>query len=117
LHLWGCAAYIHNNSHEYGKLGPRGKKCIFIKYSEHSKWFVFIGEIANGRVIEIESRDVKLIEKDFPMIGEVNKDFWLYEMKNLDYDATSYSGKDLEETLNPPGNSGSDILSIPTLTE
>ena len=38
-------------------------------------------------------------------------------MKNLDYDATSYSGKDLEETLNPPGNSGSDILFIPALME
>ena len=26
LPLWGCAAYVHNNSHQYGKLGPRGKK-------------------------------------------------------------------------------------------
>jgi len=47
------------------------------------------------------------------MAGEVNKDFRLYEMKNLDYGATSYSGKDLEETFNPIGNSGSDILFIP----
>jgi len=117
LHLWGCAAYIHNNSHEYGKFSPRGKKCIFIKYSEHFKGFVFIGEKANGRVIEIESRDVIFLEKDFPMTSEVNKDFRLYEMKNLDYGATSYSGKDLEETLNPPGNSGSDILFIPALME
>ena len=30
---WGCAAYVHNVSHEYGKLGPKGKKCIFIRYS------------------------------------------------------------------------------------
>ena len=22
---WGCACYIHNTSHEYGKLGPRGR--------------------------------------------------------------------------------------------
>jgi hypothetical protein len=29
LHPWGCAAYIHNNSHEYEKLGPRGKRCIW----------------------------------------------------------------------------------------
>jgi transposase InsO family protein len=35
FHLWGCAAYIyiHNTSHEYKKLGPIGKKCIFIRYS------------------------------------------------------------------------------------
>ena len=25
LHPWGCVAYIHNNTHQYGKLGPRGK--------------------------------------------------------------------------------------------
>ena len=35
--LWGCVTYIHNVSHEYGKLGPKGKKCIFIRYSESSK--------------------------------------------------------------------------------
>ena len=29
---WGCATYVHNFSHEYGKLGPKGKKCIFIRY-------------------------------------------------------------------------------------
>ena len=26
---WGCVTYVHNVSHEYGKLGPKGKKCIF----------------------------------------------------------------------------------------
>jgi hypothetical protein len=46
----GCATYIHNPSHEYEKLGPKGKKCIFIQYSEHSKGFIFIGEKADGRV-------------------------------------------------------------------
>ena len=58
FHPLGCVAYIHNTSHEYGKLGPRGKKCIFIRYSEHSKGFVFIGEKADGRVMEIELRDI-----------------------------------------------------------
>ena len=23
LHPWRCAAYVHNNSHQYEKLGPR----------------------------------------------------------------------------------------------
>ena len=27
-----CATYVHNISHEYGKIGTRGKKCIFIRY-------------------------------------------------------------------------------------
>ena len=34
---WGCEAYVHNISHEYGKLGSKGKKCIFIRYSKYSK--------------------------------------------------------------------------------
>jgi hypothetical protein len=75
FHPWGCAAYIHNTSHEYGKLSSRGKKCIFIRYSEHSKGFIFIGEKADGRVTEIESRDVVFSEKVFPKTGEVEKDF------------------------------------------
>ena len=37
FHPWWCATYIHNTSHEYQKLGRRGKKCIFIRYSKHSK--------------------------------------------------------------------------------
>ena len=75
---WGCPAYIHNASHEYEKLGPRGKKCIFIRYLEFSKEYVFFGEDMNGRVIEIESRDVIFLEEDFPKKGEINEDFRLY---------------------------------------
>ena len=68
---WRCATYIHNTSNEYGKLGPRGKKCIFISYFKYSKGFVFIGEKANGRVTKFESRDVVFLEKVFPTTGEV----------------------------------------------
>jgi len=47
-------SFIHNNSYKYRKLGPRGRKCFFIRYSEHSKGFVlFIGEKADGRMTEI----------------------------------------------------------------
>ena len=117
FHLWGCATYIYNTSHEYGKLDPRGKKCIFIRYSKHSKGFVFIGEKTDARVTEIESRDVVFLEKVFPKTGEVEKDFQLYEIENLDYGATSHSVEDLDETFNPSRNSESDILSISTLIE
>ena len=79
LHPWGCAAYIHNNTHQYGKLGPKGKKCIFIRYSETSRGFVFIGEKADGSVTELESRDVVFLEEDYPVRGKVNKDFQFYE--------------------------------------
>ena len=47
---WGSTTYIHNTSHEYGKLGPRGKNCIFIRYSEFSKGYVFFEEDMTGRI-------------------------------------------------------------------
>ena len=62
---WGCAAYVHNVSHEYGKLGLKGKKCIFIRYSKSSKGYIFFGEDINGSVTKIESRDVVILEEDF----------------------------------------------------
>ena len=80
LRPWGSTGYVHNTSHRYGKLGPRGKKCIFIRYSEHSKSYVLIGEQADGSVTELESRDVDFIEIEFPNIGEVEKNLTLYEM-------------------------------------
>ena len=75
LHPWGYAAYVHNNSHQYGKLDSRGNKCIFIRYSELFKGFVFVGEEADGRVTEFESRDVVFLEEDYPKRGEIDKDF------------------------------------------
>jgi hypothetical protein len=67
-------------SHQHGKLGPRGKKSIFIRYSEHSKGYVFIGEQSSGSVTEFESRDVIFLENEFPRKGEIVHDFSLYEV-------------------------------------
>ena len=55
LKPWGCATYVHDSSHKYRKLGPKGKKSIFIRYSEHSKGHIFIGENKSGSVTEFES--------------------------------------------------------------
>ena len=71
----GGVAYVHNNSHQYGKLGPRGKKCIFIRYSELFKRFVFVGEKVDRRVTEFKSRDVVFLEDDYPIRNEIEKDF------------------------------------------
>ena len=81
LHPWRCAAYVHDTSHQFGKLGPRGKKCIFIRYSHHSKGFVFIGEGSDGRITEIESRDVTFIEDYFPTKGTVDRSSHLLELE------------------------------------
>ena len=105
-----CAAYVHNNSHQYGKLGFGRKKCIFMRYSKLFKRFVFVGEKADGRVTETESRDVVFLEKDYSMRGEIEKDFQFYEMKDLDNDTQSYSIEGLEETLNLSKNNGSDCV-------
>ena len=110
----GCAAYVHNNSHQYRKLSPRGKKCIFIKYYEFFKGFMFVGEETDRRVTEFESRDVVFLEEDYPTRGEIDKDFQFYEMEDPDYGAPSHSIEGLEETLNPPKNSGSDYVLDPT---
>ena len=117
LHPWGCAAYVHNNSHQYGKLGPKGKKCIFIRYSELFKGFVFVGEEADGRMTEIESRDVVFLEEDYPTRGEIKKDFQFYEMEDPNNGAPSHSVEGLEETFNLPKNSGSDLVPDPTPME
>ena len=82
LKPWGCAAYVHDSSHKYGKLGPRGKKSIFIRYSEHSKGYVFIGEQERGSVTEFESRDVTFLENEFPKKGEIGQDLSLYENRD-----------------------------------
>ena len=66
---WGSTTFVHNPSPKFGKLGSRGRKCIFIRYGEHSKGYVFIGENANGTVTEIESLDVTFLENDFSKVG------------------------------------------------
>ena len=82
LKPWGCAIYVHDSSHKYGKLGPRGKKSIFIRYSEHSKGYVFIGENESGSVTEFESWDATFLENEFPRKGDVDQDLSLFEMED-----------------------------------
>ena len=55
-----------------------------------------MSEKAYGRVTKIESCDVVFLEKVFPKTCEVEKDFQLYKIKNLDYGATSHLVEDLE---------------------
>ena len=54
LQPWGSVAYVHNPFHKYGKLGHRGRICIFIRYSEHFKEYAFINEHEDGTVTELE---------------------------------------------------------------
>ena len=65
-------------------MGPRRKKSIFIRYSEHSKGHVFIGENESGSVIEFESRDTMLLENEFPRRCDIDQDLSLFEMEDQD---------------------------------
>ena len=65
LRSWGCATYVRNLSHQYGKLCPKENKCIFIRYSLHSNAYVFIGENSKGTVTEFGYRD-EFLEENFP---------------------------------------------------
>uniref|UniRef100_A0A2N9HQ47 Integrase catalytic domain-containing protein n=1 Tax=Fagus sylvatica TaxID=28930 RepID=A0A2N9HQ47_FAGSY len=40
LRPWGSAGFVHSTAHKYGKLGPRARKHIFIRYSDSSKGYV-----------------------------------------------------------------------------
>ena len=107
----GSTGYVHNTSHRYGKLGPRGKKCIFIRYSEHSKGYVLIGEQPDGSVTELESRDVDFIKCEFPNIGEVENNLTLYEMMDQEGGTPSRLVEDKEEIPETLRDSGSDSQS------
>ena len=52
-------------SSKYGKLGPRGKKNNFVRYSDVSKGYVFVGEQDNGLTIEFESEMSHLLKMNF----------------------------------------------------
>ena len=106
----GATTYIHNPSHKYGKLGPRGRKCIFIRYNEHSKGYVFIGENENGTVTKLESRDVTFLEDDFPRMGEIDRDLHLNEMMDPDIRSTPKQQLMLEP-------SGSELIPIASIVK
>ena len=58
LRPWHYGTYIKGYFSEFGKLSPEGKKCIFIRYFERSKGYVFIDQLEDGSITEIVSRDV-----------------------------------------------------------
>lgn len=79
----GSASYVHMTSQPHGKLDPKSKKCIFIRYLEGSKGYVMLDERADRGLTEIESRNVDFLEKEFPNKGEIRKSFELYETEEI----------------------------------
>ena len=75
--------YVHNLYHKFGKLCPRWRKCIFIRYNEHSKWYVFIGEHEDETILELESWDVTFLKDNFPCMGEIDRDLHFHTTRKL----------------------------------
>ena len=81
---WGLVAYVYNPSHKYEKLGHKKRKCIIIRYIEHSKGYVFISEHEDETIIAFESQNVTFLEDDFPCTCEIDRNLHLYEIMDLD---------------------------------
>ncbi|KAK9108126.1 hypothetical protein Syun_024137 [Stephania yunnanensis] len=118
LRPWGCGAYVHDLHHQHGKLGPRGKKSIFIRYSEHSKGYVFIGEHSSGSITEFESRDATFMENDFPTKGEITQSLSLYEIQDQE-DSTLMNrlvhvSEQMPIVSHPSGSKTKDVESVST---
>lgn len=78
------AGYVYDPSPKHDKLGPHGKKYIFIRYPKCSKGYAFISENTDGNISKLESPDVTFIENDFPSRGELQKDFYHLEIDDFD---------------------------------
>jgi len=68
---WGSVGYVHNSTHQHGKLGLKATKIVFIRYHANSKGYVMYGEHPNGGTIEVDSRNVNFLEDEFPNDGEI----------------------------------------------
>jgi hypothetical protein len=104
LHPWGSASFVHNTTHKYGKLSPRARKHIFIRYSNSLKGYVMYGEHPNGGMTELELRDIDFIETDFPSIGDANRDLDLYELEE-------------DEGMLPSSSEGGGLVPHPVIAE
>lgn len=49
--LYGCIAYAHIHKELRGKLDDKSEKCIFIRYSEHSKAHKWYNPITKNTII------------------------------------------------------------------
>ena len=105
LRPWGSTGYVRIPSQQLGKLDPRGRKGIFIRYPENSKGYVMICELPDGGLTEIESRNVDFIEHDFPSRGDVRKDLELYDLTES------------QEVNAPILSEGRDLQPIPMVAE
>jgi len=63
LRVWGCLAYIHLQKDQHTQISPHVKKCVFIRYANDAKGWVFWD---TERRREIVSDSAVFDEETFP---------------------------------------------------
>jgi hypothetical protein len=63
LRIWGCLAYVHLQKDQRPPLSARAKRCVFIRYAEEAKGWIFY-DTENSR--EITSDSALFVEDNFP---------------------------------------------------
>lgn len=81
-------AIAYKPSHKFRKLGLKGKWCVFLRYSEHLKCYVFFSEQDNGIIIEFKSHNTTFLENNFSKLGEIRWDLSLFETHDQEDFAT-----------------------------
>lgn len=108
LKPWDSVGFVQDSFHKYRKLGPREKKCIFIRYIDHFKGYVVIDEQYDGTVYEILLQDVNFIENEFLIRSEVDRILKLQEA--VDQEEVTPSTLDENDGISQtPRNSESDL--------
>jgi hypothetical protein len=52
LKVFGCTAFVHN--HNYGKLEPRARKCVFVGYSPTQKGYKCFDPISKKNFVTMD---------------------------------------------------------------
>ena len=78
LHPWGLADYVHNPTHQYGKLGLRATKMTFIRFYEHFRECIMYVKQLTGGMTEVDSYNVDFVKDEFSRISKIKKDLQLY---------------------------------------
>lgn len=84
LRVFGCAAYVHIPKENRSKLDDRGRKCIFVGYSENSNGYDFY-DLETGEFFSAGS--AVFVEDEFPAreMKEDLQDILLPENPESDY--------------------------------
>lgn len=80
LKTLGSIAFVHDLSSKFDKFDLRDKKCIFIKYPEHFKGYVFIDKKAHVNISKLKSRNFTFLQNDFAQRGDITSDSDIFDI-------------------------------------